>query len=459
MSDITTLIIVLLLVGVVALIYRARSVYVAGLFVLFYWSFWLIPLYLSSEGYNKPDLYALALVLSFIGGYTFFFSIGFGHSVTQARQFHRQNVPFGRHLSPVHPVFIGRVYQAHLFVILGATLLLAIWTAPFLGSFFSGDLDRGAMFSNDETTNPIFNTPLRRFIYFRLLMGFYMYFYVYCLIAALCKRSAVPAVLMLFFSLFYSASTLSRSSLANLFLLVVILYFLFSTVQDRSVWMQLRAFFSGKRLVYIVLMLGVTVLGMVLVSFNRIGGLSLIDAYHYLIDAIAGYGVLGYASLATDLHQFNTPLQTHLSYGSSFIEGLTQPIASVGRRIVGPDFYYLLQRYEMTANYRDAFNLVGIGVNRELTANVHYSSVYAAYVDARFIGPALFGSIWGFFSGFYCKQWCIRKCPFSLGMGALLIYFACMSCHVHPADRESFWFPIVILCFFSYYYRKKAMRI
>lgn len=447
MADFQSLLIVLAFIGLTVVIYRMLTNYLPGLFGLFYWAFWLLMIYLTDEGYNKPGPYALALIFSFIFAFTFFFAVGFGrekvgHAIGPPPSIFRIG-PSPR-FSRTHPFFEGRIYKFHLIITVSVTLLLMYWMLPYLNDFMAGRLVRNLLYTTDTEANPIFNTPLRSFVYFRIILGFHLYLYIYLLMAAFLRKSSVPILVLLLFVFFYSSTTLSRSSFANLFLLILVFALVLASKRSRSIFSGLKVLFNQNQSIYLGLSIVVAVVGMVGVSFNRIGGVSIESAADYTVNTIANYGVLGYASLSTDLNSSGTPLQDNLTFGSSFVEGLTKPIASVARRVGGPDLYYLLQPYGKTSFYRNSFNLVGVGLSRELTSNVHYSSVYAAYVDARFFGPPFFGALWGFLTGFSLGKWRSRSCIFSFAIGVLLIYLFCSACHVHPAERESFWFPIII---------------
>ena len=249
MNDFQSLFFAAACVAISLFIYRILSSSIVGMFGIFYWSFWLVMIYLSTEGYNKPDIHALTLIFAFVSAFTIFFALGFRSKVGRQPTIGlmRQDLEFWRAWHR-HPFFFGRAYKIHLIGALGATILLFYWMFPFLGGFLSGQLERGVFFTRDSSTNPIFNTPLKSFIYFRLITAFFVYIYIYFLLAFVAKRKGSCLLVLASFAFIYSASTLSRSSLSNMLLLFVVFFVLFWSSGQTSVFQQLKVLIRGGRL-------------------------------------------------------------------------------------------------------------------------------------------------------------------------------------------------------------------
>jgi len=413
-----------------------------------YWISWLIISYFNTAGLYKLSLYPFTLVILFL----LCFSISSCLFLQKSKQTNDFQFRGGRAF--LRRIFVGRVYNVHLVLGVFAILFLLRLILPHLSALMTGAIGRNSVYGTGED-NYIVKGTLNQFIYFRFIASFFLYGVLYFTAAMKWKFRWSSFLVPVSLVVLYSLSTLSRSNIVAFSMMFGIFYLVLLMPEGLKGIFNSIAKLGAKKVTLLLLVLVVAVLSMVAISFNRISGKGAGDAFVLLNNTIAEYGVLGYATLEAEAGNKESDFYNFRSYGTAFFGGLTSPFASVARRVGGDPLYYKFQRYELTAPNRNAFKPVGHNGRREITGNVHYSAVYAHYIDGGVLGVALAAILWGGLTGYFYGMWRFKNNVFAMLICTVFIYAVLKSCHVAQMTYEAIWFALVIY----YIYYAKSRRV
>lgn len=352
--------------------------------------------------------------------------------------------------------FSGWIYWVHVIVVFLFNVYLMYLIVPHIGALLSGSIPRSEVYGVGEQ-NFIVVGRLNQFVYFRIIFVLHIYLVAYSFGAFLYKRKYLIAFLALALLFLYSLSSLARSYIMTLAALLFVLSVGFLKISDFKSVKRLFYILGFGRILAVSLLLLFTILAMIIISYNRSSGRGVKEAWDNFMWTVDSYGILGYATLQAEIDNRSSPFYTFDSYGAAAIGGLTQPLASLMRHVADEDVYYAIQRYDRTLTYRSDYNFVGYGNRGRLVANVHYSTVYAFYLDGGIPFIIIAAFLWGFASGRFYSRWYYGGNVYALLISVVLVNGAMKSCHVAQTPFEHFWFAIIIVSVFSFLLRPSRL--